>query len=328
MNWHILLPDVTLAAMKRLPSIQTLRAFEAAARHHNYSEAAGELGVTHGAISHRIRELETQLGVRLFRRSGRAMVPTRTAVTLLAQIREALAIITRAIPDDPRSRGQRVVIGVHPSLAIRWLVPRLGSFTREHPELDVEVRSTADLGEFLSQGVDVAIRYGAGTWPNASREKLASEQLSPVCTPAYRDRNRIRRPADLARCRLLRHAWQPWGPWFRAAGLSLPEPTRGLLLSDSGMLLEAALADEGVALARRWFAIDDIVRGRLVPLFDIVVADTYSYYLLWHPGVPLGAASAAFRDWLRGEIAADAARVPDAEPPRATPARRSRTARS
>lgn len=279
--------------------MQSLRAFEAAARHQSYSAAAAEIGVTHGAISHRIRDLEKRLGVTLFRRSGREMLPTRAAVTFQAQVREALAMLSRAVPDDARVGQRRLVVGVHPSLAIRWLVPRLGVFLQEQPHLDVEVRSTADLGEFLGQGVDVAIRYGAGSWPNAARERLAGEVLFPVCTPAYRDRHRLRRPADLSRCHLLRHAWQPWAPWLRAARVRLPEPDRGLLLSDSGMLLEAALAGEGVALARSLFAVDDLARGRLVRLFDASVADTYAYYLLWHAGMPLTDAAAAFRDWLR-----------------------------
>jgi LysR family glycine cleavage system transcriptional activator len=288
--------------MKRLPSMQTLRAFEAAARHENYSAAAEELGVTHGAISHRIRELEQQLGVTLFRRAGRAMTPTREAVTLLAQVREALELLERAVPGDDRAGPARLTVGVHPSLATRWLVPRLGRFLRSHPTATLEVRSTADLGDFLSHGVDLAIRYGAGGWPNAARERLAGEVLFPVCTPAYRDAHRLRRPADLARCRLLRHAWQPWAPWLRAARLKLPEPAAGLMLSDSAMLMEAAIAGEGVALARRLFAIDDLASGRLVAPFEVEVEDTYAYYVLWHAGAPLGRLGQAFRDWLRDEI--------------------------
>lgn len=288
--------------MKRLPSMQTLRAFEAAARHENYSAAAQELGVTHGAVSHRIRELETQLGVTLFRRAGRTMTPSREAVTLLAQVREALNLLERALPGGSRVVPGHLVIGVHPSLATRWLIPRLGRFTRGHARATVEVRSTADLGDFLGQGVDVAIRYGAGTWPNAARERVAGEVLFPVCTPAYREAHRLRRPADLARCRLLRHAWQPWAPWLRAARVRLAEPTEGLILSDSAMLLEAAAAGEGVALARSLFAIDDLASGRLVRPFDGSVEDTFSYYVLWHAGTPLSTLGAAFRDWLREEL--------------------------
>jgi LysR family transcriptional regulator, glycine cleavage system transcriptional activator len=288
--------------MKRLPSMQTLRAFEAAARHENYSAAAHELGVTHGAISHRIRELETQLGVTLFRRVGRTMTPSRAAVTLLAQVREALDLLERALPGDPHAAPGRLVIGIHPSLATRWLIPRLGHFTSRHPRATVEVRSTADLGDFLSHGVDVAIRYGAGAWPNAARERVAGEVLFPVCAPAYRERHRVLKPGDLARCRLLRHAWQPWAPWLRAARVKLAEPAEGLMLSDSAMLLEAAVAGEGVALARSLFAVDDLASGRLVRPFEGSVEDTFSYYVLWHPGTPLSALGAAFRDWLGEEL--------------------------
>lgn len=303
--------------MKRLPSMQTLRAFEAAARHENYSAAAHELGVTHGAVSHRIRELETQLGVTLFRRAGRAMTPSREAVTLLVQVREALDLLERALPGDSGASPGRLVIGIHPSLATRWLIPRLGKFTRLYPRATVEVRSTADLGDFLSHGVDVAIRYGAGAWPNAARERLAGEILFPVCAPAYREAHRLQRPADLARCRLLRHAWQPWSPWLRAARVRLAEPAEGLILSDSAMLLEAAAAGEGVALARSLFAIDDLASGRLVRLFDGSVEDTFSYYALWHAGTPLSSLGAAFRDWLRDELVTQRARPVSRRPARA-----------
>src|SRR5688572_30384217 len=307
--------------------MQTLRAFEAAARHENYSAAAEELGVTHGAISHRIRELETQLGVTLFRRAGRAMAPSREAVTLLAQVREALDLLERALPGDSRGVPGRLVIGIHPSLATRWLIPRLGKFTRRFPRAAVEVRSTADLGDFLSHGVDIAIRYGAGAWPNAARERLAGEVLFPVCAPAYRDARSIRRPADLARCRLLRHLWQPWLPWLRAAGLTLPEPADGLLFSDSAMLLEAAAAGEGVALARSLFAIDDLASGKLVRLFEGSVEDAFSYYVLWHAGAPLSSLGAAFRDWLREELVPERATPLSTVQARPQPARRRRRTR-
>lgn len=290
--------------------MQTLRAFEAAARHENYSAAAAELGVTHGAVSHRIRELEQQLGVTLFRRQGRAMLPSREAVTLLAQVREALNLLERAVPAG-RAPADRLVVGVHPALATRWLVPRLGGFLGGVPEATVEVRSTADLGDFLAQGVDVAIRYGAGEWPNAARERLGGEVLFPVCTPAYRDAHALRRPADLARCTLLRHSWQQWGPWLRAARLRQKEPSRGLVVSDSAMLLEAVLGGQGVGLARSLFAADDLAAGRLVRLFDVTIEDAYSYYLLWPASSTLSGIARAFRDWLRAELAA-AGRARDA----------------
>jgi len=282
--------------------MQTLRAFEAAARLESYSAAAQELDLTHGAISHRIRELETQLGITLFRRSGRSMIPTREAVTLFAQVRESLGMLQRVFPDTTHTTPGRLVISVHPSFGTSWLVPRIGSFLRRRPDLSIEVRSVADLGGFLSQGVDIAIRYGAGTWGNATGERIAGEVLFPVCSPAYRDAHRIRKPGDLRRCQLLRHAWQPWQPWLRAARMSMKEPTGNLTLSDTAMLLEATAAGEGVALSRSLFAADYLASGRLVRLFDVEVDDAFAYYLTWHIGALLSRSGEAFRDWLRDEM--------------------------
>lgn len=285
-----------------LPSIQTLRAFDAAARHGSYSAAADELGVTHGAVSHRIRELEERLDVRLFRRSGRQMVPTREAVALLSQVRQGLAMLQRAFPPPPERSTVRLVVSIHPSLANRWLVPRLGSFTELHPHIELEVRSTADLDGFLDTGVDLALRYGGGGWPNANDERLAGEVLFPVCTPEYRDRLGLTVPGDLDRCILLRHAWQPWAPWFRAARLRLLEPSGGLSFSDSAMVLEAAASGQGIALARSQFVRLDLESGRLVRLFDVELEDAYGYFVSWRVGSRLGPAAEAFRDWAREQF--------------------------
>jgi LysR family transcriptional regulator, glycine cleavage system transcriptional activator len=286
-----------------LPSIQTLRAFDAAARHGSYSAAAGELGITHGAVSHRIRELEERLNVRLFRRTGRLMIPTREAMALLSQVQQALAMLNRAFPPPIAERDSaHLVVSVHPSLAHCWLVPNLGRFTAQFPDIDIEIRSTADLDDFLDPGIDVALRYGGGGWPNANDERLGGDVLFPVCAPQYRERFAISEPQDLTRCTLLRHAWQPWALWFRQARLRLPEPAHGLMLSDSAMALEAAASGQGVALARRLFAEHDLASGRLVRLFDIEVEDVYGYFLAWRIGSRLAPPAEAFRDWVRGEL--------------------------
>ena len=288
--------------MQNLPSIQTLRALDSAATHGSYSAAADELGLTHGAISHRIRELEERLGLTLFRRVGRGMVPTREAVTLLAHVRQALAILERAFPNQGRTEGgqKKLVISIHPALATRWLLPRLGGFTRETPDIAVDIRSTADLEEFLVRGIDLAIRYGAGDWPNAVSQRLGGEIFYPVCTPDYRDRLGLTVPDDLNRCTILHHGWQSWSPWLRAAGLRLQEPAGGITLSDSSMLVEVASSGQGVALAGSLMVQEEIKRGRLVRLFDIEVEDIYGYYLVWQAGTALSAGALAFRSWVTG----------------------------
>jgi LysR family glycine cleavage system transcriptional activator len=289
--------------MERLPSMQTLRAFEAAARHGSYSRAAEELSLTHGAISHRIRELEELLRVRLFHRVGRGMAPTREAVTLLARVRQGLGMLQLAFPERGRPGGSRLVVSVHPALATRWLIPRLASFTAAFPRMAVEIRSTADVEDFLASGIDIAIRYGAGGWPNVIGERLSGEVLFPVCSAQYRVKHKLKRPPDLARCTLLRHSWQPWSPWLQAAKVQLREATNTLTLSDSGMLLEAAACGQGVALARGLFAQDELASGKLVRLFDVEVTDPYSYYVVWRSGAALTPEAAAFRTWLREEFA-------------------------
>ena len=282
----------------------TLRAFEAAVRYHSYSAAARELGVTHGAISHRIRTLEEQLGARLFERRGREMVPTREAVALAAQVGEGLQILSLALPAGDVHGPSRLVVGAHHSFALAWLIPRLDGFLAAHPTIDVEIHSSAELGDFIKPKVDVAIRYGAGSWDRVASERINGDRLTPVCAPAYAESARLREPADLARCRLLRHSWHTWIPWFRAAGLSLDEPSTGLLLSDSGMLLEAALAGLGVALIGGVFARSALDQGRLVGPFGVSIADTHAYYLLWNAGTRLGPEARLFRDWLHAELGA------------------------
>ena len=281
-----------------LPSMQTLRAFDAAARHGSYSEAAIELGVTHGAISHRIRELEERLNVNLFRRAGRVMAPTREAVALLSQVRQGLDALSRAFPEPLRGDRTRLVVSAHPSMAYCWLAPNIGDFIDQNPHLDVEIRSTADLEDFLDPGVDVAIRYGGGGWPNVNEERLSGAALFPVCSPSYQERLNIRHPEDLARCTLLQHSWQAWTPWFRKAGLRLSEPVLGTRFSDNAMALAAAASDQGVALGRGLFAIGALQTGALVRLFDIQLEDSNGFYMVWRNATLMTKPAGAFRDWI------------------------------
>jgi LysR family glycine cleavage system transcriptional activator len=287
---------------RSLPSLQALQALDAAARHGSYTAAAAELGLTHGAISHRIRELEQRLQFRLFERQGRLMQPTREAMSLLAAARQALLLIEGAFPARRAEPAARLVVGVHPALASRWLVPRLGDFEAAAPGVALEIRSIAELGDFLAPGVDLAIRYGGGRWPDVHAEHLADEQLFPVCTPAYAQRVGLREPADLARCTLLRHAWQPWLPWLQTAGVAFGEPARGLLVSDSSMLIAAAASGAGVALAKARYAERDIAAGTLLRPFDIAINDVHSYYAIWRNGTRPDALAASFLDWLRTQF--------------------------
>lgn len=282
--------------------MQMLMALDAAARHGSYSAAAAELGLTHGAISHQIRDLEAQLAIPLFRRDGRSMVPTREAVTLLAQVRQALGTLHQAFPGRRAAASGRVIVGIHPSLANCWLIPRIGDFIEANPKVTIEIRSTADLGDFLAPGIDIAIRYGLGTWPNVASERIGDERQFPIAAADYRQRLEIETPSDLSRCTLLRHAWQPWTPWLRAARVRLQEPETAFVMSDTSMLVEAAAAGLGVALVRERFVTNAVAMGRVVRLFDVALPDTNGYYLASRPGEELSQACVEFRAWLRKEM--------------------------
>lgn len=294
--------------MAQIPSLQTLRAFAAAGRLQSYSKAAEELGLTHGAVSHRIRELEERLGKQLFRRTGNAMLLTSAGQELEVQVRQALSLLEQAFPDHtPRlaQPSRPVVITAVPSLASTWLFARLGEFRAEHPDIDIALRVSEALSDFKREGIDLGVRLGAGGWSGLNAVKLFDEALTPVCTPEYRDRMRLEKPADLKRATLLRNVWSPWARWFKAAGLDWPEPTTGPSFDDSPLLLRAAMQGDGVALARHWLAVDELRGGRLVFPFDIAVQDDFAYWLISPTRGVRYEPAEIFRAWLAARAAAE-----------------------
>jgi len=290
-----------------LPSIQTLRAFEAAGRHQSYSRAADELRLTHGAISHRIRELEACVGGRLFERRGNQMRPTIEGNRLLSQVRQALSLIERAFDRRKASATQRLILSVTPAFATCWLVPRLPGFRRTHPDIEFDLRVSDDLVDLEAEGIDAAVRYGPGGWPGVRAERITGDWLIPVCSPAYRARHRLRNPEDLRRCTLLRNTWQPWTTWLRAAGVDLKEPATGDSYDNSALLLQAAAMGEGVGLTRWLLALVDLNAGRLVRLSGPSVPDAYAYHLVSATrGSGAKEVLVAFSTWLRGAMLEDA----------------------
>jgi len=262
----------------RIPSLQTLRAFDAAGRHQSYSRAGEELGLTHSAVSHRIRELESVVGARLFERQGNRMMPTTDGKRLLGQVRNALGLLESIFDSSPAPSKLTVKISVFPALS-RWLVPRLGALRALYPELDLRIDLSPGIVE-LGKGIDAAIRYGVGPWPSTDAALLAGEILFPVCSPAYLAANPIGDPADLLDCTLLRHPWHSWAAWFEAAGIAAGEPTDGPYYSDSSLLTDAAAAGEGVALARGMGVADRLLDGTLVRPSTVTIADVHSHFFV------------------------------------------------
>jgi DNA-binding transcriptional LysR family regulator len=293
-----------------LPPIQALRAFEAAARHLSYSRAAEELSLTHGAISQHIARLERELGgVQLFVREGQRMLLTDAGQVLVMDLREGLQRLAEAFNNArtrPRSRQitRTLTVSVLPSFAVRWLVPRLWAFQSSHPDIDIAIRPTATLAALDGRdGIDLAIRYGSGHWPGLHTAELMTSVIFPVCSPALLDRTPVESPRDLLNMTLLRNPRQKWSPWFKAAGLELPEPAQGPSYDDAGLLLQAAVAGQGVALARAVLAADDLALGRLVRVCDVEIADTYSWFVVWRePLLCERNDFDAFRKWLESEV--------------------------
>jgi LysR family transcriptional regulator, glycine cleavage system transcriptional activator len=291
--------------LSKLPNLNALRAFEAAARLESFSQAAQELFVTHGAISHRIRALEDALGVALFVRDGKRVRLTECGRTYAGQVRLAMLDIaqaTQAVRAGERER--RLIVSVLPSFAARWLMPRLGRFIERHPEVDFELKTATTLVDFRRDEVDVAIRFGTGDYPGLHAEPLMAETYFPACAPDYKHGKLPRRPADLLKAQLLRSDRELWHDWFVLAGMpDAPEPRRGVMYEDSSMLLQAALDGGGIGLVRRSLAQDDVASARLIKLFEIEAPSVWRYFLVCLPGTAQSPRVALLRAWLREEVA-------------------------
>jgi LysR family transcriptional regulator, glycine cleavage system transcriptional activator len=293
--------------MPSLPSLNALRAFEAAARHMSFTRAARELSVTQTAISHQVKQLETELGVVLFRRSPRRIALTaagRAWAIELSSVFSRLEAINSRLRQRDRAERPAVAVSVIPSFAARWLVPRLGRFLERHPEIDIRISASERLVDFTAEPVDVGIRYGAGRYPGLKVEKLADDFWVVVCAPALIVRRKLRDPRDLTDLVLLYDDDAgTWRRWLAARKIKSLRGARYTQLTDSSMLVEAAVRGQGVALARWSLAADDLAAGRLVVPFPNVapLATGFAYYLaapaenLRRPEV------AAFKKWIQKE---------------------------
>ncbi len=292
-------------SLHRLPPLRSLRVLEAAVRHQNYSRAATELSLTHSAVSHQIHSLESALGLRLFERVGRQMRATESGLALAQDVRTALDTLAAAVE---RVRGQdssnSLTVSVLPSFAAAWLVTRLGGFLERHPGVELRLDSTSAVANFRNDGVEVAIRYGAGNYEGMISEKLFDDELFPTLSPALRRSARVRAPVDLARVPLLRIRQQPWAPWLAAAGLNWPEPRRGPLFNDSELALQAAIQGQGVVLARGSLAVLKLRAGVLVAPFALRIPSPMTCHLVYPSTHARKPALQLFRTWLLEELKA------------------------
>ncbi|HJL14709.1 MAG TPA: transcriptional regulator GcvA [Sandaracinaceae bacterium LLY-WYZ-13_1] len=295
----------------RLPSLPGLEAFEAVARLGSFTRAARALHVTQGAVSHRIRSLEEQLGCSLFVRRARGVALTDEGRALESSARAAFAHLREGVEAVGRAReGGAFTLSCSPSFAVRFLVPRLPAFRAAHPEVDLRIAADDRLVTPGRDGIDACLRYGAGGYPGVERTRLATERIGPVCAPHVA--RALRSPADLAD-RVLLHdevlrdhpGRVGWRRWLEAAGVAdAVDPDRGPRLSHVHMALEAAVAGQGVALGRTTLVRADLEAGRLVRPFSLELASGLSYWLLTPRGVEPPPRVAAFREWLLAEARA------------------------
>jgi len=292
----------------RLPPMQALRAFDATARAQSLTKAAAALNLTHGAISHQIKSLERNLGVRLIERAGRGIRLTDDGERFATRVRAAFAELAAAVNEiATRANPRQLRVSVVPSFAARWLLPRIGRFLAAHPDVDLDIRASLATVDFRRDDDDVAIRWGFGHWPDVHAEHLLDDQYFPVCSPRVANGRLPARPADLAKYPLLRSDDEPWKPWFEAAGLDWPEPTRGPIFNDASHMLQATAEGQGIALARQSLLGNDVRNGVLVRLFDVAVPSPRKFYLVYPPRMANSPKLAQFRGWLQDEIAAERA---------------------
>src|ERR1700747_3020326 len=288
----------------RLPSLNGLRAFEAAARHLIFTLAASELNVTQTAISHQIRRLEEELGLRLFIRKNRALALTPKARDYLPGVRAAFNDLRLATDQLLRKEADNVLtVSTLTSLAVKWLLPRLSTFQEAHPSIDVRITTSTGLVDFRSGDVDAAIRYGRGHWPGLRTQWLMADELFPVCSPVLLNGDKpLRVPEDLAHHTLLHSSGgfeDDWRQWLPAAGLPANiSKQRGVTFDVSFMTVQAAIDGIGVAMGRTSYVQDDIAKGRLVVPFKIALPTDAGFYLVSPEGAAEPPKLAAFRKWL------------------------------
>jgi LysR family glycine cleavage system transcriptional activator len=297
--------------LRRLPPLNALKAFEAAARSESFTRAAEELCVTQGAVSHQVKALEATLGVKLFNRERQRLSMTEAGRDYLAVIRDALdriAVGTERLVQ--RQTSGVLTVSTSPDFAAKWLVHRLGRFAEAHSDIDLRVSATMHHVDFAREEVDLAVRHGDGHWPGLDVVRLCVEQLFPVCSPKLvAGRNRIAKAADLLKFPLLRlEDSKTWARWLEAAGVREPA-SYGPVLNRASMLIDAAVDGQGVALARTALAAQDLISGRLVRPIDVSLRMSNTYWIVCPQATAALPKIAKFRAWLLAEAADDVRRL-------------------
>jgi LysR family glycine cleavage system transcriptional activator len=305
------------AKMSRaIPPLNPLRTFEVAARHRSFTRAAEELSVTAAAVSHQIKILEESLGIVLFVRQPKSLELTKAAQAYLPSIQKAFHQMAEATQQlQLRENSFTLKINVPPTFAVKWLMPRLIRFLKDHPSIDVKVSTSAQSVDFDREGFDLAVRYGRGVYPGLHAELCLPVEVFPVCSPTLlQGKHALQEPADLKHHILLHDdstyadvSNPNWAMWLLHAGVLGVDATRGPSFWPSHLVINAAIDGMGVALAKRNWVEKDIEEGRLVKPFEISLPVEFSYYLVYPESRLKDPLITRFVDWVRSEVEADKA---------------------
>ena len=293
---------------RRLPPLNALKAFEAAARHESFTRAADELCVTQGAVSHQVKALEAELGLKLFNRQRQRLVITEAGRSYLATVRDALDRIADGTERLLRRQNTGVLtVSTSPNFAAKWLVHRLSRFAAQYPAIDLHVSASLHHIDFIREDIDVAIRHGDGNEPGLHVTRLCAEELFPVCSPALLNGRRTLDSTCLKKAVLLHvNDRQDWKKWLDAAGIKDVDISRGPILNQASMAIDAAVDGQGIALARTALAAWDLAAGRLVRPFGLALPVSYAYWIVCPKATAKLPKIVAFSDWLLTEAERDA----------------------
>ncbi|MEM8500630.1 MAG: transcriptional regulator GcvA [Pseudomonadota bacterium] len=292
---------------RNLPPLNGLRAFECAARHMSFTLASREMNVTQAAISHQVKALENHLGVPLFKRLTRKLVLTDAGQNLLPGVRDAFEQIGASVASVRQTTvNERLTVRLGPSLAARWLSPKLRLFWQEHPEIDLCLYHANSPVDFDREDIDLAITYGRGDWPRVESEYLLASEYFPVCKPTLINQVSGKLLVPLKEQTLLHDArYQDWQDWLALAGMSDVNPRRGIIIDDTNVLIEAALNGQGIALCETIFVEHHLLSGQLVKPFPQTLNSTSAYYVVCPSTHLHRPVVRAFRDWLLAQGACE-----------------------
>ncbi|TCM54895.1 LysR family glycine cleavage system transcriptional activator [Rhizobium sp. PP-F2F-G48] len=289
-----------------VPDIATLQAFECAARHGSFTQAAAELSLTQSAVSRQIKDLESQLGVLLFERIRQRVILSDAGQKFLPEVRRLLRqseeLMVRAM--GAARSDNALSIATLPTFGSRWLTPRLSDFLRLYPDTILNIAARSQPFDFAEENFDVAIHYGQSVWAHAICDYLCSEVIVPVASAELLARHPAGAPVDLDGAPLLHLATRPkmWAEWFEANGTTARSAYRGSRFDQFAMVIEAAIAGLGFALLPRYLIEHELAIGRLVVVFDRPMKTENSYYLVVPEGKMENQAGLAFRDWIMGQV--------------------------